>query len=134
MAAVHPEQQGAVMIDRFLEGLDLTTVHTILTIAGMFLAVYVMQLTSHVNEDHNDPLVLRWGRRASLASVALALLWSLSYSQTKGWQPWPPELALVVSVIAILGVRAIAIHARMRRDGIRRALPLAGVAAKRPGN
>lgn len=120
------------MIDRFLEGLDLTTLHTILTIAGMFLAVYVMQLTSHVNEDHADPPTVRWFNRASLAGIGLALLWSLSYSQTKNWQPWPPEIALILAVIIMLGARAIAIHARIRRVGIRRALPTVGVAAKQP--
>lgn len=120
-----------MQIDRLLEGADLTAAHTLLTIAGMLLAVYTMQLTSHVNEDHDDPWALRWGRRVSLAGIALALLWSLYYSQDKGWQPWPPYLALIVAVIAMLSVRVIAIHARIRRDGIRRALPTVAVPAKR---
>lgn len=116
-----------MQIDRLLEGLDLTALHTLLTIAGMFLAVYVMQLTSHVNEDHDDTAPLRWGRRSALAGIALSMLWSLSYSLTKSWQPWPPELALILAIIVMLGVRAIAIHARIRREGIRRALPAIGV-------
>lgn len=104
-----------MQIDRALEGCDLSSIHTILTIAGMFLAVYVMQLTSHANEDAGDHWVLRWGRRTSLAMVALALLWSLSYSQTKSWQPWPPEIALIVALIGVLGFRALAIKAAIRR-------------------
>jgi len=120
-----------MQIDRLLESSDLTTLHTILTIAGMFLAVYVMQLTSYVNEDHRDSVTLRWGRRASLMFIALAFLWSLSYSQTKGWQPWPPEVALILAIITMMAVRAIAIHARIRRDGVRRALPHAAVRIKR---
>lgn len=106
-----------MQIDRLLEGVDLSAVHTILTLAGMFLAVYLMQLTSHADEDHDDPPALKWCRRAALAAIALALLWSLSYSQTKSWQPWPPEIALIFAIIAMMGVRAVAIHARMRRQG-----------------
>lgn len=122
-----------MQIDRLLEGFDLTAVHTFLTIAGMLLAVYLMQLTSSVDEDHDDPWILKWARRASLASIALALLWSLSYSQTKSWQPWPPEVALILAIIGMMGVRAIAIHARIRRQGsVRRLIvPVAAVVAKR---
>jgi len=119
-----------MQIDRLLESFDLTVIHTILTIAGMLLAIYVMQLTSYVNEDFKDPWHIRWSRRASLAFIALALLWSLSYSQTKSWQPWPPEVALIMAIIMMMAVRAFAIHARLRRDGLRRALPTTGLRAK----
>lgn len=106
-------------IDRLLESVDLTSVHTFLTIAGMLLALFVMQQTGHGNEDRDDPPLVRWGHRVSLGSIALALLWSLSYSMTKNWQPWPPELALIMATIAVLSFRALAIHFHIRR-GIRR--------------
>lgn len=107
-------------IDQVLEGHDLSTLHTILTLLGFGLTLYVMQLTSHENEDISDPPWLRWGRRMALGLVALALLWSLSYSETKRWQPWPPEMMLVLGVIGIMAVRAVAIHLRIRREGRRR--------------
>ncbi len=51
--------------------------------------------------------------------IALALLWSLAYSETKGWQPWPPDLAIIITIIALLMVRGAAIHARLLREGDR---------------
>lgn len=102
-----------------LEGIDLTYVHTVLCLFGALLAVYLMQLTSHEAEDGVDPPLLRWLRRLSLAAVALALLCSVLYSDARGWQPWPPHLALIVAVIMVLGIRTLAIRARIRRDGSR---------------
>lgn len=113
------------MLDKVLENHDLMAAYTILSLVGFFLTLYVMQLTSWAHEDLADPLPLRWARRGSLAAVALSLLWSLHYSVTKAWQPWPPELALIAGVICIMAVRAIAISARIRRDRLRRVSPRA---------
>lgn len=122
-------------IDRFLEAADLTSVHTFLTIAGALLALFVMNQTSHLDEDKDDPFVVRWGNRISMGGIALALLWSLSYSQTKNWQPWPPELALIVGVIAWLAFRALAIHFHLRREGTARQMMLrAGAKVARTRN
>ncbi len=112
------------MLDRLLETHDLSIVHTLLTLIGAGLALYVMQLTSHEHEDVADPAWLRWLRRLSLGGVALGFLWSLSYSLTKQWQPWPPELAVHVSLIGMLFVRAAAIHARIERERNRRPIPV----------
>jgi hypothetical protein len=111
------------MLTQTLEGCDLSTAHTVLALFAAGLAVYVMQLTSHVQEDAVDPLWLQWARRVGLAAVALALIWSVSYSTTKMWQPWPPELALILALIGVLGVRAVAIRLRLRRDKIGQQVP-----------
>ncbi len=103
------------MLDKVLESYDLTAIHTILTLVGFFLALYVMQQTSHVNEDRADHWFLRWINRFSFAGLALVFLWSLSYSQTKSWQPWPPDIGMDAAVIVLLAGRAWAIIAHVRR-------------------
>ena len=107
------------MLDHLLEGRDLTVAHMILTMIGFLLAIYVMQLTSHEHEDEDDPAWLQWGRRFALTGVAGSFLWSLSYSLAKQWQPWPPEIALHLALILMLLFRALAIHARIKREGAR---------------
>ena len=99
-----------------LEGLDLSTLHTVLCLVGALLAVYQMQLISHEHEDHVDPKFLQWGRRISLMLLAISLLGLVLYADARQWQPWPPQIGLVLAVIAMLGVRILAIHARIRRD------------------
>lgn len=103
-----------------LEGTDLTGIHTGLCLFGAILALYLMQLTSSEAEDSVDPWAIRWGRRASLAATGVTLLGCVLYSDAKGWQPWPPHLALVACVVMVLGIRTIAIRARIRREGSRR--------------
>lgn len=111
------------MFLKFLEGMDLTGIHTALCLFGAGLALYLMQLTSHEHEDGVDPWTIRWARRASLAMTGITLLGSVLYSDSKGWQPWPPHLALVVCVNLILLIRILAIQARIRRDGSRAPVP-----------
>jgi hypothetical protein len=108
-----------MQIGQALEGVDLIRAHTLLTLVGAMLAVYVMSLTSYEHEDAKDPTWLRWARRSVLAMMAWSFLWSLSYSETKNWQPWPPEILMLLSMIGYLGVRASAIHARIWREGHR---------------
>ena len=106
-----------MILSQVLESVDLTTAHTILTLLGAAVCLYVMALTSYENEDINDPTLVRWGRRIGMGSISLALLWSLNYSMVKQWQPWPPELALIAALIFVFTNRAFAIHCKIRREG-----------------
>jgi hypothetical protein len=48
--------------------------------------------------------------------LALSLLTLVLYSDARQWQPWPPQIGLVLAIIVMLGIRVLAIHARIRRD------------------
>lgn len=110
-------------IDRLLDGVDLSGLYTVLSLAGALLAVYVMQATRYEAEDQSDPPVLRNFRTAGLAILALTFLWSLTFSETRQWQPWPPALATTFAIDALLVIRIIAIRARIRRVGRYREAP-----------
>mgnify|MGYP001178221290 CR=1 FL=1 len=99
-----------------LEGIDFSTIHTVLCLIGALLAVYQMQLVSHEHEDRADPTLIRWGRRIALMTIAISLLLLVLYADARQWQPWPPQIALVLAVIVMLGIRVLAIHARIQRD------------------
>jgi len=103
-----------------LENFDLSGVHTALTLLGAALAIYVMALTGYEHEDEHDPVWLQWARRLVLVAMAWSCLWSLSFSESRNWQPWPPDLMMLMAMIGYLGVRASAIHARIWREGHRR--------------
>lgn len=120
------------MFDRWLEGFDLTAAHTVLALLGAFLSVYVMQLTHYEAEDDVDPPALRFARRFALALMAWAMLWSLSYSETKNWQPWPAQVLTIMAADAILFIRAIAIKARIKRTGVKPDAPRAALEPKLP--
>ena len=104
-------------IDRILDGVDLTGAHTVLALAGALLAVYVMQLTHYEAEDRVDHWLIRRARRVGLALLSLAFLWSLTFSETRNWQPWPPEIVAFFAMDLLLAVRIAAIWARIRRSG-----------------
>jgi cell division protein FtsW (lipid II flippase) len=112
-------------LNQILERSDVSWIFTLLTLWAFFLSLYVMQLTSSQDEDKNDSLFIQWGRRISLAAIALSMLWSLTYSITKQWQPWPPSLGLLFAVILMLTFRILAIKARIRRDGRKAARTIA---------
>jgi hypothetical protein len=101
---------------KVLEGIDWMTVHVFLSFFAGTLALYVMGLTGYVHEDAADPYWVQWLRRIGLGGLSLSLLWSVNYSQTNMWQPWPPDLALIFALIVILTVRVIGIHSRIWRE------------------
>lgn len=103
-----------IHLDHVLEGFDLSIVHTILTAIGFFLTILVMQLTGHVDlfEDWRH----RWSRRSALAVLALSLLWSLSWSETRLWQPWPPDLLTLAALIGIMSLWAVSLIRKRRQQ------------------
>lgn len=105
------------MIERIVNGLDLSLLHTMLALIGSMLAVYVMQLTHYEAEDRADPPAVRFARRAALAVLALGFLWSLTFSDLRRWQPWAPMLVVYLAIDTILMVRVIAIWHRIRHRG-----------------
>jgi cell division protein FtsW (lipid II flippase) len=112
-------------VDRALEGTDLRLLHTVLAMFGFFVSVYVMQSTQWEAEDGEDPASIRFMRRIAYALLAWAFLWSVSYADTKNWQPWPCEMMTIVAIDLILVIRALAIRARIHRTGIKRESPRA---------
>ena len=100
-------------IDHLMEGVDLISIHTILSLIGAILTAYLMQLTSHL--DSHDPVFIRWFRRATLAGTSLAMLWTVSYSVTKLWQPWPPDLAVIFFVDMMVAIRIGSIYSSLHR-------------------
>jgi hypothetical protein len=107
------------IFDRFLEGIDLSGFHSLICIFGALLAVYVMQLTHHEEEDAADPWIIRNSSRIALTMIAIALLWSVYYSLGRNWQPWPPQILLVMGIDFALALRVSAIWARIGRDRLR---------------
>lgn len=110
-------------VDLVLEGFDLRIPFTLLVLAGVALAVFVMSLTNYEAEDMDDPAVIRLMHRVGLGVFAMALLWCLSYLYARSWQPWPPSLAIVAAVDFMLWVRALAIKSRIRRHGVKMGSP-----------
>jgi hypothetical protein len=62
---------------------------------------------------------------SGLIVIGLAVIgafWAMAdpRSEIRNWQPWPPDLMMLMAMIGYLGVRASAIHARIWREGHRR--------------
>jgi hypothetical protein len=110
-------------VDGLLEAWDLRLPFTLLVIAGVVLAVFVVSLTNYEAEDGDDPAVIRFMHRLALGALTYSLLWCLSYSFSKNWQPWPPSLAVISAVDLMLLIRAIAIKSRIRRHGVKMGSP-----------
>ena len=87
-------------LDHFLDGFDLRMFHWWISFAGAALSVYSMQMWSSGMIGVIDTCLTVWGmRRASLAALAACFLWSMSYTHSHiGWQPWPPECAMILSI------------------------------------
>ena len=102
----------------FVSGLTWLTVP--LGVAGFFLTIYLMALMGHEHEDWRDPVWVQWSRRLSYAVIALGMIWSIKFQLERGWHPWPPEIALMLGVMIMMGLKVVVIHLRIRRYGRRR--------------
>lgn len=99
-----------------IESVDLRAAHVALTFFGVVASVFVMQLVEQLTE-YGEPILLAWFRRLLLTLLSLALLWSLAYSQVKQWEPWPPDVAVIAAIDAIMILWCVTIRLRMRRWG-----------------
>ena len=93
--------------------LDLQSLHIGVCLAGVLLSIHLMQLIWH--NPAEGGLMLRWLRRANLALVAFAMLWSISIVVEKNWQPWPPGLLLAFSVDVMMLIRVVVIYRACHR-------------------
>lgn len=93
------------MVD--LDTLNLMPVHTALSLAGVLLAIWLMQLASCGKLAPDDKMCIRQMRRVSMAVVAGAMLWATLYGLDRAWQPWPPFLLLSLGVDMMLGTAIV---------------------------
>lgn len=102
-------------LDRLLESSNLMSAYASAAIVGAMLAIVAMQMSWNEAVEHgiDPPLMLNF-RRVSFVLLALALMWSVSYAETKGWQPWPPALAIVMVLDFYLGVLIVMIARKSR--------------------
>lgn len=103
----------------YLEACDLTAIHAAATFFGAIMCIYVSQITNHLQANRHDPLVLQMAHRAALTALALTFLWQFMYSYDTGWTPWPPALAMNLTVDALLIIRAFTVNFMAKRDGFR---------------
>ena len=100
------------------DGYDLAAFHFVACLVGVIMAIYVMQLwTRGAVVFENDCWFARHSRRFSLLILALSMLWSLAYAATKGWEPWPPYLGMLVAIDLFLATNIILAGKRRRLLG-----------------
>lgn len=103
-----------MMLDRFFESADLSLINGILTFIGLFSTVYVMQL-SHLSGMIRWPTWLQVMSRVGFVLLVWGMLWSLSFSFQKGWQPWVPMLMVYFAVDILMVCYAIALWMKARQ-------------------
>lgn len=100
--------ENPTLLDHLLEGPNWMVATFILSmIFGVCISIYLMQITESTPAVPGDSYWMRALRRASLACLAIAFLWCLSFGYTKGWEPWPPMIAVVLAIDLNLLMRTI---------------------------
>lgn len=99
----------------YLDACNLTAIHSIASLFGVLMCLYVAQITSHFQEDKSDPWLLQQATRIALFVLALTFLWQFMYSYNTGWQPWPPAIAMNIAIDFALVVRAFAVKLAQKR-------------------
>lgn len=108
------------MLDQALKvaaSIDLTPALLLLAAVGACCSIYLMQLTHYESEDTVDPPWIRRIRRVALAGLAMTLCWTVDYSISHVWQPWPPFVFTLAFIDLLIGIMIFAIRARVRRTG-----------------
>lgn len=109
-------------VSHFFEQIDLRSIHWIASFIGVFLCIYAMQMWSTgLIGDIEKCVSVNGLRRAALWVLALAFLWSLGYADLHStWQPWPPDLLVILAVDLFLTATIIGGYIR-RQQGARAA-------------
>ena len=92
--------------------INLTFVHTIACFFGAGLCVYVMQMNGHVDRMLGYSKLAANLSRLSLVLLAVCLMWASAYPSATGWQPWLPDVVIILVVDFGLFMRAITIAIR----------------------
>ena len=101
-----------------LDGVDIRGAHFVVCLLGSLMALYVMQLWSHgAIVAPGECQVSYYLRRVALWIVSLAMLWSLAYQSTKGWEPWPPDMFVLIGIDLFLASSIIVAVRRNRAFG-----------------
>jgi hypothetical protein len=104
-------------ISSFVDGLDLSVVHTVLAIYGGLATIFVMQTNRYEAEDYQDSEFVRGARTFGLIALSGSMFWSLTYGESRDWQAWPPYVLSLMAVDLLMTIRIIAVWARIRREG-----------------
>lgn len=103
-------------VTAYLESLDLIPLFSMLALTGVGLSLYAMQVTSHMQENRNDPLWIQHATRIGMTVLTLTFLWMFMYAYNKpGWQPWPPAVLMVFALDFLLFLRAVTVVLAQRR-------------------
>lgn len=103
------------MINSALESCNLVWLHSLLCLIGAVLGIIVMQMTSHLDDEvGEDPIWVIYVRRISMWLLVGSLMWCWSYALTKGWQPWPAYVALLMALDVSLTIRALTVRIRIK--------------------
>lgn len=98
--------------------IDLVPFHFMLSVAGVTLCLWVMQLSGNNRIAKGEAPCLRVTRRVGIALVATGMLFSVRYSFIQGWQPWPPTIILYLGIDMALLATVISAHRRMQKERI----------------
>ncbi len=99
-----------------LSHVDLVPFHFTLSVLGVALCLWVMQLSGNDRIARGERPCLRFMRRCGVALVATGMLWSVRYAFIQEWQPWPPSLVIYLGIDMALLATVITGHRRPAPD------------------
>ena len=100
-------------LSNLIDAVDFEAVHIAIAMAGMFLSVYLMAHTEA--EDPREPRIIKFSRRFGLMVFGLACCWSVIYSESREWTPWPPDMVALAAIDAMLANRIVSVKLWLRR-------------------
>ena len=113
------------LLTTFIDRIDWTTLFQFSLGVGIVLVVFQMSTAEKLEacipytEAHHGA----WGflRRLTTLLKGLALVWLANYGHDHGWNPWPPVVALVISLNFYIFVRIMIMRQDIKahRDGRR---------------
>lgn len=105
-------------LDSSIEKINLIPINAALCFIGALLCLVLMQIGTQHGDMMGESRFGIWSRRFSIALLGISLLWACSYSDTKGWQPWPPHVFLAFVLDIVLSLRIVQVLARCKQLNI----------------